>query len=110
MDKLVFMKRMNECWSSHCRQMIMTRSIFLFLDRTYVLQVRMYFTLYTNKVVYYFAQWETCIMLFMEDTYCSLPLLMRCQFFQEKKERRERRRLIWQSVGSGNILQGSHVN
>jgi len=38
MDKLVFMKRMNECWSSHCRQMIMTRSIFLFLDRTYVLQ------------------------------------------------------------------------
>merc|ERR1711963_591235 len=38
MDKLVFMKRMNECWSGHCRQMIMIRSIFLFLDRTYVLQ------------------------------------------------------------------------
>merc|ERR1712038_518815 len=38
LDKLIFMKQMNECWSSHCRQMIMTRSIFLFLDRTYVLQ------------------------------------------------------------------------
>ncbi len=38
LDKLIFMKRMNECWSSHCRQMIMTRGIFLFLDRTYVLQ------------------------------------------------------------------------
>ncbi len=38
LDKLIFMKRMNECWSSHCRQMIMTRSIFLYLDRTYVLQ------------------------------------------------------------------------
>ena len=37
-DKLIFMKRMNECWSAHCRQMIMTRSIFLYLDRTYVLQ------------------------------------------------------------------------
>ena len=37
-DKLIFMKRMNECWSSHCQQMIMTRSIFLYLDRTYVLQ------------------------------------------------------------------------
>ena len=37
-DKLIFMKKMNECWSGHCRQMIMTRSIFLFLDRTYVLQ------------------------------------------------------------------------
>jgi len=37
-DKLHFMKKMNECWSSHCQQMIMTRSIFLFLDRTYVLQ------------------------------------------------------------------------
>ncbi|KFM58691.1 Cullin-4A, partial [Stegodyphus mimosarum] len=29
---------MNECWQDHCRQMIMIRSIFLFLDRTYVLQ------------------------------------------------------------------------
>merc|ERR1712045_937941 len=38
LDKLIFMKKMNECWSGHCRQMIMTRSIFLFLDRTYVLQ------------------------------------------------------------------------
>jgi cullin-4 len=38
LDKLTFMKQMNECWSSHCRQMVMTRSIFLYLDRTYVLQ------------------------------------------------------------------------
>uniref|UniRef100_A0A674IRU3 Cullin 4B n=1 Tax=Terrapene triunguis TaxID=2587831 RepID=A0A674IRU3_9SAUR len=27
-----------KCWQDHCRQMIMIRSIFLFLDRTYVLQ------------------------------------------------------------------------
>lgn len=33
-----FLKLMNNCWLSHCRQMIMIRSIFLFLDRTYVLQ------------------------------------------------------------------------
>merc|ERR1719158_1234191 len=32
------MKEMNECWSAHCQQMILTRSIFLFLDRTYVLK------------------------------------------------------------------------
>ncbi|CAB4064655.1 CUL4 [Lepeophtheirus salmonis] len=38
LDKLIFMKKMNASWTSHCRQMIMTRSIFLFLDRTYVLQ------------------------------------------------------------------------
>jgi cullin-4 len=38
MDKLIFMKKMNEAWSGHCRQIIMVRSIFLFLDRTYVLQ------------------------------------------------------------------------
>lgn len=37
-DKLVYLKQMNECWLSHCRQMIMIRSIFLYLDRTYVLQ------------------------------------------------------------------------
>uniref|UniRef100_A0A8C3RBM8 Cullin-4B n=1 Tax=Cyanoderma ruficeps TaxID=181631 RepID=A0A8C3RBM8_9PASS len=29
---------LNKCWQDHCRQMIMIRSIFLFLDRTYVLQ------------------------------------------------------------------------
>lgn len=33
-----FLKLLNHCWQSHCRQMIMIRSIFLFLDRTYVLQ------------------------------------------------------------------------
>jgi len=38
MDKLIFMKKMNEAWSGHCQQIIMCRSIFLFLDRTYVLQ------------------------------------------------------------------------
>jgi len=36
-DKLIFMKKMNEAWSDHCQQIIMCRSIFLFLDRTYVL-------------------------------------------------------------------------
>lgn len=38
MDSLYFLKLMNDCWQAHCRQMIMIRSIFLFLDRTYVLQ------------------------------------------------------------------------
>ncbi|GAB1605805.1 cullin-4A-like [Argonauta hians] len=34
----MFLKAINNCWQDHCRQMIMIRSIFLFLDRTYVLQ------------------------------------------------------------------------
>lgn len=38
MDRHIFLKKMNDCWQSHCRQMIMIRSIFLYLDRTYVLQ------------------------------------------------------------------------
>lgn len=38
MDKVVYLKQMNDCWQSHCQQMIMIRSIFLYLDRTYVLQ------------------------------------------------------------------------
>ncbi|XP_043219295.1 cullin-4B-like [Amphibalanus amphitrite] len=37
-DRDLFLRAMNECWQSHCRQMIMVRSIFLYLDRTYVLQ------------------------------------------------------------------------
>ncbi|XP_069493252.1 cullin-4A [Ambystoma mexicanum] len=38
MDRFLFLKKINKCWQDHCRQMIMIRSIFLFLDRTYVLQ------------------------------------------------------------------------
>ncbi|RWS29109.1 cullin-4A-like protein [Leptotrombidium deliense] len=37
-DSLMFLKLLDNCWQAHCRQMIMIRSIFLFLDRTYVLQ------------------------------------------------------------------------
>ncbi|ESO98807.1 hypothetical protein LOTGIDRAFT_187016 [Lottia gigantea] len=33
-----FLKKLDYCWQAHCRQMIMIRSIFLFLDRTFVLQ------------------------------------------------------------------------
>ena len=39
-ESVLFLKDIDQCWQSHCRQMIMIRSIFLFLDRTYVLQVR----------------------------------------------------------------------
>ncbi|XP_044764848.1 cullin-4A [Coccinella septempunctata] len=38
MDRFLFLRKMNETWLSHCNQMIMIRSIFLYLDRTYVLQ------------------------------------------------------------------------
>lgn len=38
MDRQIFLKKMNHWWQSHCHQMIMIRSIFLYLDRTYVLQ------------------------------------------------------------------------
>ena len=38
-ESVLFLKNIDQCWQAHCRQMIMIRSIFLFLDRTYVLQV-----------------------------------------------------------------------
>uniref|UniRef100_A0A8C6K9I6 Cullin 4B n=1 Tax=Nothobranchius furzeri TaxID=105023 RepID=A0A8C6K9I6_NOTFU len=37
-NHVLFLKKIDKCWQDHCRQMIMIRSIFLFLDRTYVLQ------------------------------------------------------------------------
>lgn len=37
-DRNSFLKKMNSWWQSHCNQMTMIRSIFLYLDRTYVLQ------------------------------------------------------------------------
>ncbi|XP_036621814.1 cullin-4B-like [Trichosurus vulpecula] len=38
LDGVLFLRKIDECWHTHCRQMSMIRSIFLFLDRTYVLQ------------------------------------------------------------------------
>ncbi|XP_030762316.1 cullin-4B [Sitophilus oryzae] len=38
MDRYLFLKKMNNTWLAHCNQMIMVRSIFLYLDRTYILQ------------------------------------------------------------------------
>uniref|UniRef100_A0A8C5U7S3 Cullin-4 n=1 Tax=Malurus cyaneus samueli TaxID=2593467 RepID=A0A8C5U7S3_9PASS len=35
-NNVLFLKKIDKCWQDHCRQMIMIRSIFLFLDRTYV--------------------------------------------------------------------------
>lgn len=35
---LLFLNRLNGLWLEHCQQMIMIRSVFLFLDRTFVLQ------------------------------------------------------------------------
>ncbi|XP_046853784.1 cullin-4A-like [Xenia sp. Carnegie-2017] len=38
LDCNLYLTRLNHCWEDHCQQMIMIRSIFLSLDRTYVLQ------------------------------------------------------------------------
>ncbi|KAL1924121.1 uncharacterized protein VTP21DRAFT_7156 [Calcarisporiella thermophila] len=37
-DNEVFLKTVKNYWLDHCRQMVLIRSIFLYLDRTYVLQ------------------------------------------------------------------------
>lgn len=37
LERLHFLRQMNECWRNHSRQLNMIRGIFLFLDRKYVL-------------------------------------------------------------------------
>jgi cullin-4 len=37
-DRETFLEAIQTAWSDHCRQLIMIRSIFLYLDRTFVLQ------------------------------------------------------------------------
>ena len=34
---VLFLEQINECWQDHCSQMLTIRSIFLYLDRTYVI-------------------------------------------------------------------------
>ncbi|XP_062522147.1 cullin-4A-like isoform X2 [Corticium candelabrum] len=38
LDPPLFLKKLDKCWQNHCSQTLMIRSIFLFLDRTYVMQ------------------------------------------------------------------------
>lgn len=38
LDPVSFLNKMEDCWSDHSEQMLTIRSIFLYLDRTYVLQ------------------------------------------------------------------------
>lgn len=54
-----FLKILDKCWQSHCRQMIMIRSIFLFLDRTYVLQ--------TSSIM---SIWDMSLDLFRNHIVC----------------------------------------
>lgn len=54
-----FLKILDKCWQSHCRQMIMIRSIFLFLDRTYVLQ--------TSSIM---SIWDMSLDLFRNNIVC----------------------------------------
>lgn len=37
-DAVVFLSHVEKCWQNHCDQMLMIRSIALYLDRTYVIQ------------------------------------------------------------------------
>lgn len=37
-DVLAFLSLVQACWADHCEQMLTLRSIFLYLDRTYVMQ------------------------------------------------------------------------
>ncbi|KAJ7544778.1 hypothetical protein O6H91_09G092800 [Diphasiastrum complanatum] len=37
-DTVVFLSQVEKCWQDHCEQMLMIRSIALYLDRTYVIQ------------------------------------------------------------------------
>ena len=53
-DRDLFLRAMNECWQSHCRQMIMVRSIFLYLDRTYVLQSPAVLSIWSVRIQYEF--------------------------------------------------------
>lgn len=38
-DVLAFLSLVQACWTDHCDQMLTLRSIFLYLDRTFVMQV-----------------------------------------------------------------------
>ena len=38
-DVLAFLSLVQACWADHCEQMLTLRCIFLYLDRTYVMQV-----------------------------------------------------------------------
>jgi len=55
-DTLAFLSLMHHCWNDHCNQMLTIRSIFLYLDRTYVKQA-------TSKK----SLWDMGLQIFREQ-------------------------------------------
>ena len=45
-DEVIFLRQMHQCWESHTSQMLTIRSIFLYLDRSYVLSASSVRSLY----------------------------------------------------------------
>ncbi|XP_057352314.1 cullin-4B-like [Manis pentadactyla] len=60
LDSDSFIKNIDQCWQNHCRQMIMIRNIFLFLDRTYV---------FRNPELH--SIWDMGIQLFKSHIMCD---------------------------------------
>lgn len=58
LEPMHFLRQLNECWTSNCRQLSMIRGIFLFLDRKYVLSessIMSIWDLGIEKFRYYFS-------------------------------------------------------
>eukprot|EP00854_Cymbomonas_tetramitiformis_P000968 gene968-1486_t len=51
----IFLNQMETTWQDHCNQMLTIRSIFLFLDRTYVIQARQLYSRRPGRCIFAFS-------------------------------------------------------
>lgn len=79
-----FLRALNQSWHEHCRQMLMIRSIFLYLDRTYVLQ---------NKNL--LSIWDLGLALYREYIFEDEPSIRQHSFYSLLNEIQKERYILF---------------
>lgn len=77
-DSVMFLSQMLEVWKDHCSQMLTIRSIFLYLDRTYVISsstVRSIFDMGLDRFRYHMQETSgVCLLQSMPESIISYVL------------------------------------
>ena len=85
LDPGIFLKMINDCWQSHCQQMILIRSIFLYLDRKYVLQNAAVMSIWDMGLEIFKVAFERKEKLDCDDSVNKKSeLLLRCTWFRNR--------------------------
>lgn len=70
------LKQLDNCWTDHCDQMLLIRSIFLYLDRTYVVPKCSVRSLWDMGLLLFRENLQVGRLLFPDSKYVFIPVCL----------------------------------